>query len=174
MMTYHDSECLAMSSQKSSIPSGENRPIPLVFKKVLIAFDGSDHAMNAFIVAEELAKRYNAQLVVLTAVELPFPYMVPRTPPADISVARKYAVDDAKSKVDSLALRARSDGVDAKGEVLDKGGSPVKAILEYAEEQDVDLIVAGTRGLGGFPKMLVGSVSSGLLSHAHCGVLVVR
>ena len=83
-------------------------------------------------------------------------------------------MDDAKTKVDSLALQARTDGVDAKGEVLDKGGSPVKVILEYAEEEGVDLIVAGTRGLGGFPKMLLGSVSSGLVSHAHCRVLVVR
>ncbi len=157
-----------------SNPAGPNRPIASGFKKVLIAFDGSDHAMNAFTAAEELAKRYHAQLVVLNAVELPFPYLVPRVAPAGISAAREYAMDDAKTKVDSLALQARTDGVDAKGEVLDKGGSPVKVILEYAEEEGVDLIVAGTRGLGGFEKMLLGSVSSGLVSHAHCGVLVVR
>jgi len=163
-----------MSSQERSTPSEGSRPIAVGFKKVLVAFDGSNHAMNAFTVAEELAKKYKAQLVVLTAVELPYPYLVPRTPPADISAAREFAMDDAKTKVDSLALQARTDGVDAKGEVLDKGGSPVKVILEYADNEDVDLIVAGTRGLGGFSKMLLGSVSSGLVSHAHCAVLVVR
>jgi nucleotide-binding universal stress UspA family protein len=157
-----------------SNPAEPNGPTALGFKKVLIAFDGSDHAVKAFTVAEELAKRYNAQLIVLSAVELPFPNMVPRIPPADITAARDYAMDDAKTKVDSLALQAKTDGVDAKGEVLDKGGSPVKVILEYAEEEGVDLIVAGTRGLGGFSKMLLGSVSSGLVSHAHCGVLIVR
>ena len=163
-----------MSNQKRSSPARRDRPIALGFKKVLVAFDGSDHAMKAFTVAEELAKRYRAQLVVLSAVELPFPYLVPRIPPADVSAAREFATDDAKTKVDGLALQARTDGVDAKGEVLDKGGSPVKVILEYAEKEGVDLIVAGTRGLGGFPKMLLGSVSSGLVSHAHCQVLVVR
>ncbi len=141
---------------------------------MLIAFDGSDQAKNAFTVAEELAKKYNAQLVVLSAIELPFPYMVPRTPPADITAARDYVTEDTKKVVESLALQARTDGVDAKGEVLDKAGSPVKLIVEYAEDEGVDLIVAGTRGLGGFEKMLLGSVSSGLVSHAHCQVLVVR
>ncbi len=130
--------------------------------------------MNAFTVAKELAKKYGAQLVVLTVVELPFPYLVPRIPPAEISASREYTTHDARTKVDSLVLQARSDSVDAKGEVLDKGGSAVKMILEYAEEEDIDLIVAGTRGSGGFPKMLLGSVSSSLVSHAHCGVLVVR
>ena len=163
-----------MNNQNSSIPAGQNVPIALRFKKVLIAFDGSDHAMNAFTAAEELAKRYNAQLVVLSAVEIPFPSIVPRIPPADISAAREDAEEDTKTKVDSLALQARADGVNAKGEVLDKGDSPVKVILEYAEKEGVDLIVAGTRGLGGFEKMLLGSVSSGLVSHAHCDVLVVR
>ena len=151
-----------------------NRIIAPSFKKVLIAFDGSDHAARAFAVAEDLSKRYNAQLVVLNVVELPFPYMVPRVAPADISAARKDALEEAKSKVDSLALRARSDGVDAIGVAVDKGGSPVKAILEYTEEEGIDLIVAGTRGMGGFEKMLLGSVSSGLVTHARCEVLVAR
>jgi len=163
-----------MNDQKRSSLAGRDRPIALGFNKVLVAFDGSDHAMKAFAVAEELAKRYRAQLVVLSAVELPFPYLVPRIPPTDISAARELATDDARTKVDSLALQARADGVDARGEVLDKGGSPVMLILEYTEKEGVDLIVAGTRGLGGFPKMLLGSVSSGLVSHAHCQVLVVR
>jgi nucleotide-binding universal stress UspA family protein len=157
-----------------SNPAEPNGPTASGFKKVLIAFDGSDQAMKAFTVAEELAKRYSAQLVVLNAVELPFPSLVPRVAPADITAAREYAMDDAKTKVDSLVLQAKTDGVDTKGQILDKGGSPVKVILEYAEEEGIDLIVTGTRGLGGFEKMLLGSVSNGLVSHAHCGVLVVR
>ena len=110
--------------------------------------------MNAFNVAEELAKRYNAQLVVLSAVEIP--YLVPRVTPAEISAAHEYAMDDAKSKVDSLVLQARNDGVDAKGEILDKGGSPVKVILEYAEEEGVNLIVCRNARLGRFRENAAG------------------
>ena len=45
----------------------------------------------------------------------------------------------------------------------------------YAEvAEKIDLIVMGTRGMGGFKKMLLGSVSSGVVTHAQCTVLVVR
>jgi len=50
----------------------------------------------------------------------------------------------------------------------------VETIISHAAKEDVDLIVVGTRGLGGFKKMLMGSVSSGIISHADCPVLVVR
>ena len=53
--------------------------------------------------------------------------------------------------------------------------SIVEEIIEKAEhEKEVDLIVIGTRGLGGFKKMLLGSVSSGVITHSHCNTLVVR
>jgi len=161
-----------LSSEDTTTLAGQNRVVVSGFKKVLIASDGSDQAMKAFAVAEGLAKAYNAKLVVLTAVELA--YILPRVSPAELAAFREYAVGDAKTRVESLALQSRTDGVDAKGEVLDKGESPVKMILEYAEAEGVDLIVVGTRGLGGFSKMLLGSVSSGLVSHAHCNVLIVR
>ena len=52
--------------------------------------------------------------------------------------------------------------------------SVVETILEQGDKSNVDLIVIGTRGLTGFKKLLVGSVSSGVISHAHCSVLIVR
>ena len=50
----------------------------------------------------------------------------------------------------------------------------VEEILGVAEKEKIDLIVIGTRGLGGFRKLLQGSVSSGVMTHAKCNVLVVR
>ena len=52
--------------------------------------------------------------------------------------------------------------------------SVVEAIVNDAESRNVDLIVIGTRGLSGFTKLLIGSVSSGVVSHAHCSVFLVR
>ena len=52
--------------------------------------------------------------------------------------------------------------------------SVVKEIVEYAEKNKVDMIVVGSRGLSGIKKMLVGSVASGMVTYAHCPVLVAK
>ena len=52
--------------------------------------------------------------------------------------------------------------------------SVVKEIVEYAEKNKVDMIVVGSRGLAGIKKMLVGSVASGVVTYAHCPVLVAK
>ena len=46
--------------------------------------------------------------------------------------------------------------------------------MEFAASEKADLVVTGTRGMTGFRKLIMGSVSSGLVNHAHCPVLVVR
>ena len=52
--------------------------------------------------------------------------------------------------------------------------SIVGAIVEYAERENIDLLVVGSRGLTGFKKLLVGSVASGVVTYAHCPVMVVK
>ncbi len=47
-------------------------------------------------------------------------------------------------------------------------------IVDYAEENDINLIVIGTRGKSGFKKLLLGSVASHVVTYAHCPVLVVK
>ena len=76
--------------------------------------------------------------------------------------------------MDDLAGLARKEGVKTTTAVLDNVTSTVYAITNYAEQRRIDLIVVGSRGLGGFKRMLLGSVSSGVLNHASCSVLVVR
>ncbi|MDG6934563.1 MAG: universal stress protein, partial [Nitrososphaerota archaeon] len=48
------------------------------------------------------------------------------------------------------------------------------SIVDYAERQGADLIVLGTRGMGNLKRALLGSVSTGVATHAHCSVLIVR
>jgi len=76
--------------------------------------------------------------------------------------------------VSDLVSRARNEGVDASYEILEPQPSVVEGIAEYARAHNIDLIVLGNRGLKGFHKLLTGSVSSGVVNHAHCCVLVVR
>ncbi len=52
--------------------------------------------------------------------------------------------------------------------------SIVSEIIEYAERENIDQIIMGTRGRTGFKKLLLGSVASGVVNLAHCPVLVIR
>lgn len=47
-------------------------------------------------------------------------------------------------------------------------------MLDYSERQNVELIVIGTRGLPGFKRLLLGNVASGVVTYAHCPVLIVK
>ena len=53
-------------------------------------------------------------------------------------------------------------------------GDPAKVIVNYAKKKKPDLIIIGSRGLGGFKKLLLGSVSSKVVSHVSTSVLVIR
>jgi nucleotide-binding universal stress UspA family protein len=162
-----------MSEEEQPV-AATNRPVAPEIKKVLVAFDGSEHAMRAFNLGKQLSKTSGSDLVVLNVVELQMPYIAARIPPVDISAALEFAKANAEAKIADLVRQAKDEGINARGEVLDKEASVVKQIIDYADRNGLDLILVGTRGLGGFRKMLLGSVSSGLVSHARCSVLVVH
>ena len=52
--------------------------------------------------------------------------------------------------------------------------SIVPAIINFSEKEKIDLIVMGTRGRSGLKKLLLGSVASGVITHSHCPVLVIK
>ena len=61
-----------------------------------------------------------------------------------------------------------------KTEIVEGAKSVATTIMEYAESENVDLIIVGSRGRTSFKKLLLGSVSSNVIKNAHCAVLVVR
>ena len=64
---------------------------------------------------------------------------------------------------------------DAKVNVVaQESPSPADAIVEYAEKNGIDLIVIGNKGAGAVERFLIGSVSSKVVSHAPCSVMVVK
>jgi nucleotide-binding universal stress UspA family protein len=144
------------------------------FRKILVGFDGSDHSIRALQVACEMAKRFLSELVVVT-VYLSSAHTIagPDIPIPRIESFESQLEKEAKEKVERAVSIAKNEGVEAKGVTLG-ASSAVQAIAEYALENQADLIVLGTRGLTGFRRLTMGSVSSGVVSHAHCPVLVVR
>ena len=80
----------------------------------------------------------------------------------------------AKKWVNEISKKAKENGLAAKSEILEEGTSIVGTIVEFAENEGIDLIVVGTKGRTGFRRLLFGSVAQGVTVYAHCPVLVVR
>ena len=81
--------------------------------------------------------------------------------------------EDASKVVFQLEPKLKKLGISYKTEVLE-GISITEVLVSYAESHNVDLIIMGSRGLGGFKKLLLGSVTSGVSQHSKCPVLIVK
>ncbi len=165
-----------MSTVGKQIPRHESG---LKFQKILLAVDGSEGSTRAAEVAVDLAREFGAQLYVLHAFRGYPEYMTmfPNAPSPSgeaIESYEAYARKAALELVGRIVSMAETKGLRAKVHTTETIGSPVQAITDFAASEKIDLIVMGARGMGGFKKMLLGSVSSGVVTHAQCAVLVVR
>jgi nucleotide-binding universal stress UspA family protein len=151
------------------------------FDKIMVAIDGSKESMHAANSAIGVAKRYNATLVVLTVLpqELRYDYEIdrvdpeiPMTPVRGVVELSRMEIEDKWFKV--IKKNALVSNVKIETEVIMEGKSVVSDIIEYSEKQGIDLIVIGTKGKTGLRRLLLGSVSQGVLAYANCPVLLVR
>ena len=145
------------------------------FGRVIVAFDGSKDSVKAMGLACALTLKFGSNLVVVHVFSSP---SVGYSATSGMPIPDYKALEDAKrssaKEVLSKGLQlAKEQGVEAKGELIE-ATSVVEALVEFAANEGADLIVTGTRGMTGFKKIIMGSVSSGLVNHAHCPVLVAR
>jgi len=139
-----------------------------MFKKILLATDGSSHAEEALKYARELALRDDAQMIVVHAVPQVPAYL--GEPQWQELASRNVA--EGEQVAGHAAENLRKAGVDVIVEVLE--GPPADAILRVADVRQPDLIVMGSRGHGEVASLLLGSVSHRVLAHTHVPVMIVR
>jgi nucleotide-binding universal stress UspA family protein len=155
----------------------DQRNLHLPIKKILAPIDGSKNSLAALQVAVGLAKDYGSELSIVHVLSLHSTSLSMSSLSGDSSRFLSVYEEEAKMArkiIDDAVELARKYGVKASGQIIRMQTSVVGAIVENALTQKVDLIVIGTRGLGGFRKLLLGSVSSGVVTHAPCPVLTVR
>jgi nucleotide-binding universal stress UspA family protein len=149
------------------------------FSKILVAIDGSEISMKAAVYAMDIVKKNKSQLIALTVLDI----STPRRISSSFITAPTYGLKELEEKrkeaqqwLDKFEkLAAKENNVKLKSEIIEDPISRVgSAIVDYAERENVDLIVIGTRGRTGFKKMLLGSVASDVVTYAHCPVLVVK
>ncbi len=126
----------------------------------------------------QMAERTQAELVILTVIPgiTALGAMASRAPLPQKTYDEffEYAEKKAKELVARQASIAQSRGLKARDVVVRSTNTIVGTIVDFAAKEKVGIIVVGTRGLGGFKRLLMGSVSSGIVTHAPCSVLVVR
>ena len=147
-----------------------------MFSKILVCSDGSDKALEAAAVAAGIALKFGSQILLLTVYDpsvIPAATMgIPGGTLASTVSAGSYAEEVQKGvEKETGAVFQKANVPYTTHREL---GHPVDRITSTAIDEQVDLIVLGSRGLGGFERLLLGSVSEGVLHHAHCPVLVVR
>jgi nucleotide-binding universal stress UspA family protein len=145
--------------------SGAARP---PFTRILVAVDGSDHALDAVRVASRLAAALAARVMLVTVYQAPADALGE----PNYSTALNEALDAAQRVLDEarrVALAA--GGPEPQAEWL--AGEPAETIISTARTGGYDLVVLGTRGRGPVSAALLGSVSSTVAAHAGRPVLVV-
>lgn len=139
-----------------------------MFKNILLAVDGSEHALNAARLAGEMARLTRANLWVVTSYD-PIPSYLGEPNLSQIIATRTR---EAESTLNTAIEEIGELPAEIHKEILE--GPPAEAILSVANVREIDLIVMGTRGLGRLAGALLGSQSQKVVSHAACPVLLAR
>jgi nucleotide-binding universal stress UspA family protein len=144
-------------------------PIPEKITKILIPIDGSEHSELGLAHAVRLAKSFSAELVVMVAFDPPSRlHRRGLLPPEEIVQAMEA---DARELAGEAAHLLQERGL--KVRAIAVRGDPAEAIIGVADDEKVDLIVMGRRGLHGLRGMLLGSVSERVLRHTDIPVMVL-
>jgi nucleotide-binding universal stress UspA family protein len=148
---------------REAAPDAGNHP------RVVVGIDGSGSALQALAWALDEGRVRQAKVEVVNAWHPPYLGAYPFDPGViDIGAFEQAArdlIEDALSKQDVTGLPVSPEAV-----IVEDGATA--AILSAAD--GADLVVVGSRGLGGFAEMLLGSVSHQVAHHAHCPVVVIR
>ena len=142
-----------------------------MFSKLLVSIDGPENSFRALEQAIFLAtKIQEAQITVLYIIEaLPSLYIY------SPKIMEKLCVDyksESLKIVERCKEMANKSGVNINTVLLE--GDPASKIIGYSDREKFDLIIIGSRGMGKFKEMIIGSVSNKVLHHAKSSVMLVR
>jgi nucleotide-binding universal stress UspA family protein len=139
-----------------------------MFRKILIANDGSEGASRALEVALELAKRLDSEIHMISVEEIPrFSTTIDEVieDKADANHVLRRATGRARFQASSLGIKLHLHLV---------AGHAVSSIVDFASRENVDLLVVGSMGHSALYNRVLGSTTDRLVEHAACQVLVVK
>ena len=134
-------------------------------ERIVVGVDGSDNSLAAVRWAANLAAGMGAEVVAVHALGL-----LDKVGPGGAVPAQPHREDIRRHFEEEWCAPLDAPGIASRRMVRD--GNPVSVLLAVADEEDADLIVVGSRGLGGYPELLLGSTSTQVAQRARCPVAV--
>jgi len=140
-----------------------------MFEKVLLAVDGSEHALHAARIAANLARAMQAHEFRIVAA---YDFIPPYLGEPNLQTAIDARLEEAQKNMQAAVDAVGDLPCEIHTEILE--ASPAEAIISVANTRKSDVIVIGSRGLGTLAGLLLGSTSQKVVAHAPCPVLIVR
>ncbi|MGN6380292.1 MAG: universal stress protein [Gaiellales bacterium] len=139
---------------------------------VVVGVDGSDGGREAFRQALVEARYRNGRVRAVAVWHIPWTVLSASVPGVDFDAIVKDLREDATVKLNETvdALADEAEGIEVIRQVFE--GQPAQALVE--QSAGASLLIVGSRGLGGFGGLLLGSVSQQCAQHARCPVMIVR
>ena len=140
-----------------------------MFERILLAVDGSEHAIRAAKVAAEMAHCMKSVEIRIVVAYDPIPSFLGEP---NLQAAINARLNEAQGILKKAVELVGNSHIDVHTELIE--GDEAEAILEVAKTRKSDVIIMGSRGLGRLAGLLLGSTSQKVVSHAPCPVLIVR
>jgi nucleotide-binding universal stress UspA family protein len=137
-----------------------------MFKRILVAVDGSPKSEKTIVIALDLAARYGSSVTIVHVREYE------RYEGSDVDLGPPIPADEL---VDQVVARFRERGIECSGEIrrVTFGETP-QQIVEAAEAVDAELVILGSRGMSELKSLVLGGVANKVVHLAACPVLLIR
>ena len=151
-----------------------------LFSKILVPIDGSEPSFHAAHIASNIANKFNSEIIVLYVVVSPskseYANLTGLVTPKQIDTIIENAKKEARdwfNRIEDM-IKEKNPNIKVSTKVIITGVAVYGEIIQYAGQENIDLIVIGTRGRSGVKKLLLGSTASGVVTYADCPVLVTK
>ena len=141
-----------------------------LYRNIVIATDGSENSQRAISCGVEIAKLSGATVHALYVVDTPS--IISETWTAGKEMVHELIIREGKKVLSKVKKIIEDSGVEVKEVLLE--GYPSEEIINFAENNNMDLIVMGTLGKTGLERFLVGSVAENVVRNSKVPVMVIR
>jgi len=151
-----------------------------LFSKILVPIDGSEPSFHAARIASNIADKFQSEIIVLYVVVSPskseYANLTGLVTPKQIDMIIENAKKESKNwfkRIEDM-VKEENSNIKISMKVIITGVAVYGEVIQYAQQENIDLIVVGTRGRSGIKKLLLGSTASGIVTYSSCPVIVVK